>query len=42
MGTIKERNGKDLTEAEDNKKRWQQYAENYTIKSFITQIIMTV
>ena len=25
MGTIKDRNGIDLTEAEDNKKRWQEY-----------------
>ena len=27
MSTIKERNGKDLTEAEDIKKRWQEYTE---------------
>ena len=27
MGTIKERNGMDLTEAEDIKKRWQEYME---------------
>ena len=27
MGTIKDRNGKDLTEAEDTKKRWQEYTE---------------
>ena len=27
MGTIKYRNGMDLTEAEDNKKRWQEYTE---------------
>ena len=27
MGTIKDRNSMDLTEAEDNKKRWQQYTE---------------
>ena len=27
MGTIKDRNGVDLTEAEDIKKRWQQYTE---------------
>ena len=27
MGTIKDRNGMDLTEAEDNKKRWQEYTE---------------
>ena len=28
MGTIKDRNGTDLTEAEDIKKRWQEYTEN--------------
>ena len=28
MGTIKERNGRDLTEAEDIKKRWQEYTED--------------
>ena len=27
MGTNKDRNGMDLTEAEDNKKRWQEYTE---------------
>ena len=27
MGTIKHRNGRDLTEAEDIKKRWQEYTE---------------
>ena len=27
MGTIKDRHGMDLTEAEDNKKRWQEYTE---------------
>ena len=29
MGTIKDRNGIDLTEAEDIKKRWQKYTELY-------------
>ena len=29
MGTIKDRNGIDLTEAEDTKKRWQKYTELY-------------
>ena len=33
MGTKKVRNVMDLTEAEDIKKRWQQYTENYTKKS---------
>ena len=32
MGTVKDRNGMDLTEAEDIKKRWQEYAKNYTKK----------
>ena len=27
MGTIKDRNSKDLTEAEEIKKRWQEYTE---------------
>ena len=27
MGTIKDRNGRDITEAEDMKKRWQEYTE---------------
>ena len=27
MGTIKDRNGRDLTEAEDFNKRWQEYTE---------------
>ena len=41
MGTIKERNGMDLTEAEDIKNRWQEYTELYE-KNFMTQIIMMV
>ena len=32
MGTIKDRNGRDLTEAEDIKKRWQEYTEELYIK----------
>ena len=39
MGSIKDRNGMDLTEAEDIKKRWQDYKKNYTKKIFMTQII---
>ena len=38
FGTIKDRHGRDLTEAEDVKKRWQEYTENYTKKIFMTQI----
>ena len=38
MGTIKDRNGMDLTEAEDIKKRWQQYTTIHdTKKIFMTQ-----
>ena len=40
MSTIKDRNGKDLTEAEDIKKRWQEYTEELYKKFFTTQIIM--
>ena len=29
MGSIKDRNGMDLTEAEDTRKRWQEYTELY-------------
>ena len=32
MGTVKDRNSMDLTEAEDIKKRWQEYTEAYTKK----------
>ena len=40
MGSIKDRNGLDLTEAEDIKKRWQEYTEICTKKIFMTQIVM--
>ena len=33
MGTIKDRNGMDLAEAEDIKKRWQQYTEELLKKN---------
>ena len=43
MGTIKDRNGVDLTEAEETKKRGQQYIEElHTKKIFMTQITMMV
>ena len=38
MGTKKGRNDKDLTEAEEIKKRWQEYTENCTKKVLMTQI----
>ena len=42
MSTIKHRNGMDLTEAEDIKKRWQEYTEELYKKIFMTQIITMV
>ena len=42
MGTIKDRNGIDLTEAEDIQKRWQEYTEELYRKIFTTQIFMMV
>ena len=42
MVIIKDRNGMDLTEAEDINNRWQEYKEIYTKKIFMTQIIMMV
>ena len=42
MGTIEDRNGMDLTEAEDIKKRWQEYTQELYKKIFITQIITMV
>ena len=44
MGSIENRNGMDLTEAEDIKERWQEYTEEpYKKKEILTtQIIMMV
>ena len=42
MGTIKDRNGMDLTEAEDIKKRWQEYTEDLYKKIFMTQMTTMV
>ena len=42
MGTIKDRNGMDLTEAEDIKKRWQEYTELYKKMIFMTPIATIV
>ena len=42
MGTIKDRNGMDLTEAEAIKKRWQEYTEELYEMTFMTQIITMV
>ena len=42
IGSIKDRNGMDLTEAEDIKKRWEEYTEELTKKIFTTWIMMMV
>ena len=42
IGTIKNRNGKNLREAEEVKKRWQEYTEELYQEIFMTQIIMMV
>ena len=43
MGLIKDRNDMDLTEAEDLKKRWQEYTRRTVQKKILkTQIIMMV
>ena len=42
MSSIKDRNGMDLKDAEDIKKRWQEYTKNCTEKIFMTQIITIV
>ena len=42
MGSIKDRNGTDLIEAEDIKKRWQEYTEELYKKILMTQITMMV
>ena len=43
MGSIKDRNGMDLTEAENIKKRWQECTDEvYKKKNFTTQIITMV
>ena len=42
MGSIKDRNGMDLTEAEDIKKRWQKYTEELHKNLHMTQVITMV
>ena len=42
MGTIKDRSRKDLIEAEDIKKRWQEYTEELYKKDLMTQITTMV
>ena len=38
MGTVKDRNGTDLTETEDIKKRWEEYTEEKNFMIYITHI----
>ena len=42
MGRIKDRNGMDLTKAEDTKKRWQEYTEELYKKDFHEPVNMMV
>ena len=42
IGSIKDRNGMDLTEAEDIKKTWQEYTEELYKKIFMPQITTKV
>ena len=42
MGTVKDRNGMDLTETEDIKNMWQEYTEELYKNIFMTKIIMMV
>ena len=42
MGSVKDRNGMDLTEAEDIKKRWQEYTEELYKNIFMIQTITMV
>ena len=42
MGTIEDRNSKDLTEAEEIKKKWQEYTEELYKKDLHDQIVMMV
>ena len=42
IGSIKDRNSRDLTEAEDTKKRWQEYTGELYKKDLHDQIIMMV
>ena len=42
MDSIKDKNGMELTETEDSKKRWQDYTEELSKKILVTQITMMV
>ena len=42
MGSVKDTNGMDLTEAKGINKTWQEYTEKYAKKIFTTQLITMV
>ena len=42
MSTIKDRNGMDLTESDDIKKRWQEFTEECTKKIFIITMVLSL
>ena len=42
MGTIKDRNGMDLTDAREIRQRWQEYTEELYKKIFIIQVTIMV
>ena len=42
MSSIKDRNGMDLTEGKEIKKRWKEYTKNCIKKIFMTQITTMV
>ena len=42
MGSVKDRNGMDLIEAEDIKKKWQEYTDELYRKDLMTQITTMV
>jgi len=42
MGSIKDRNGMDLTEAEEIKKRWQEYTEELILKDDAVKVLHSI
>ena len=42
MGSIKDRNGMDLTEAEDIKRRWQEYGQSIGVSTSASVLLMNI
>ena len=42
MGTIKDKNGRDLVDAEEMKKRWKEYTKENFIKKILMNLITTM